>query len=150
MHMDRQLTPGICERKVPGSSHVDARFFFPRVLELITQIHHCNEFTKISLPYSTIFPSPSLLLFLPLSPSLLLSLTERTLEDHEKVLGSLSHWPRGSTNSIVFKNNPEKYYLLKRPQMLMPSSHVYSSVNVTRTAFTEEQKKNIILKVRFN
>ena len=84
------------------------------------------------------------------SPSLLLSLTERTLEDHEKVLESLSHWPRGNTNSIVFKNNPEKYYLLKRPQMLMPSSHVYSSVNVTRTAFTEEQKKNIILKVRFN
>jgi hypothetical protein len=75
---------------------------------------------------------------------------ERTLEDHEKVLGSLSHWPRGSTNSIVFKNNPEKYYLLKRPQMLMPSSHVYSSVNVTRTAFTEEQKKNIILKELFN
>jgi hypothetical protein len=75
---------------------------------------------------------------------------ERTLEDHEKMLESLAHWPRGSANSVVFKNNPEKYYLLQRPQLLMPSSHVYSSVNSTRTAFTEEQKKNIILKELFN
>jgi hypothetical protein len=75
---------------------------------------------------------------------------ERSLEDHEKVLEGLAHWPRGSSNSVVFKNNPEKYYLLKRPQLLMPSSHVYSSVNPTRTAFTEEQKKNIILKELFN
>lgn len=30
----------------------------------------------------------------------------------------------------------------------MPSSHVYSSVNTSRTAFSEEQKKKIILKVR--
>ena len=73
--------------------------------------------------------------------------TERTLEDHEKVLRCLTHWPRTHTNSVLFKNNPEKYYLLKRPQLLMPASHAYSSVNPTRTTFTEEQKKNIILKV---
>ena len=85
-------------------------------------------------------PSPSLPPSLPIS--------ERTLEDHEKVLETLAHWPKGCSNNVVFKNNPEKYYLLKRPQMLMPSSHVYSSVNPTRTTFTEEQKKNIILKVR--
>lgn len=29
----------------------------------------------------------------------------------------------------------------------MPASHAYSSVNPARTTFTEEQKKNIILKV---
>lgn len=75
-------------------------------------------------------------------------LIERTIEDHEKVLQCLTHWPRTHNNHVLFKNNPEKYYLLKRPQLLMPSSHVYSSVNTSRTAFSEEQKKNIILKVR--
>ena len=34
-----------------------------------------------------------------------------------------------------------------RPQMLMPASHSYSSVTPSRSSFTEEQKKNIILKV---
>lgn len=75
---------------------------------------------------------------------------ERTIEDHEKVLQCLTHWPRTHNNHVLFKNNPEKYYLLKRPQLLMPSSHVYSSVNTSRTAFSEEQKKNIILKVSYN
>ena len=32
----------------------------------------------------------------------------------------------------------------------MPSSHAYSSVNPSRSTFTEEQKKNIILKVSGN
>ena len=77
----------------------------------------------------------------------LISLSERTLEDHEKVLECIHHWPRTSNNSILFKNNPEKYYIIKRPQLLMPSSHAYSSVNPQRSNFTEQQKKNIILKV---
>ena len=42
---------------------------------------------------------------------------ERTIEDHEKVCDALSHWPRGHNNSVTFKNNPEKYYLLQRPQV---------------------------------
>ena len=42
---------------------------------------------------------------------------ERTLEDHERVLEKLSHWPRVHNNCVLFKNNPEKYYLLKRPQV---------------------------------
>ena len=97
-------------------------------------------------PPSSPLPRPPSLLLPPPPPSSPLP-SERTLEDHEKVLEGLAHWPRGSSNSIVFKNNPEKYYLLKRPQLLMPASHVYSSVNPTRTSFSEEQKKNIILKV---
>ena len=63
------------------------------------------------------------------------------------MLDCISHWPRASNNSILFKNNPEKYYIIKRPQLLMPSSHAYSSVNPQRSTFTEQQKKNIILKV---
>ena len=43
--------------------------------------------------------------------------TERTIEDHEKVYDALSHWPRNHNNSVTFKNNPEKYYLLLRPQV---------------------------------
>ena len=46
-----------------------------------------------------------------------LTLTERVLEDHEKVLECLTHWPRTHNNHVLFKNNPEKYYLLKRPQV---------------------------------
>ncbi len=72
---------------------------------------------------------------------------ERTLEDHEKVLQCLTHWPRTHNNVVIFKNNPEKYYLLIRPQLLMPAIHTYSSFNPARTTFTEEQKKKIILKV---
>ena len=48
---------------------------------------------------------------------LFFTLTERMLEDHEKVLDCLTHWPRGHNNHVLFKNNPEKYYLLKRPQV---------------------------------
>lgn len=42
---------------------------------------------------------------------------ERTLEDHEIVLDATSHWPRDHNNYVLFKNNPEKYYLIKRPQV---------------------------------
>lgn len=45
------------------------------------------------------------------------SFPERTLEDHDKVLDCLTHWPRTHNNYVLFKNNPEKYYLLKRPQV---------------------------------
>lgn len=78
---------------------------------------------------------------------LLLPVVERILEDHEKVLDCIKHWPRAHSNNILFKNNPEKYYIIKRPQLLMPSSHAYSSVNPQRTTFSEQQKKKIILKV---
>jgi len=64
------------------------------------------------------------------------------------VLDCIAHWPRTNNNNILFKNNPEKYYIIKRPQLLMPASHAYSSINPQRTAFSEQQKKNIILKVR--
>lgn len=74
---------------------------------------------------------------------------ERTIEDHEKVYDALSHWPRNHNNSVTFKNNPEKYYLLLRPQLLMPANHIYSSVNTQRSLFTEEQKKTVILKEVF-
>jgi len=73
--------------------------------------------------------------------------SERTFEDHEQVLECISHWPRAHKNSLLFKNNPDKYNIIKRPQLLMPASHAYSSVNPQRTTFTELQKKNIILKV---
>ena len=47
----------------------------------------------------------------------LITSPERTFEDHEKVLDKLSHWPRVHNNCVLFRNNPEKYYLLKRPQV---------------------------------
>ena len=52
-----------------------------------------------------------------LSCFLSLSFTERTLEDHEKILDVISHWPREHNNHVLFKNNPEKYYIIKRPQV---------------------------------
>lgn len=42
---------------------------------------------------------------------------ERALEDHEKVVDAISHWPRDHTNFVMFKNNPEKYHIIKRPQV---------------------------------
>ena len=45
---------------------------------------------------------------------------ERTLEDHEVVIDAVSHWPRDHNNHVLFKNNPEKYYLIKRPQVCAP------------------------------
>ena len=65
---------------------------------------------------------------------------ERTLEDHEKVVDVIAHWPRDHNNFVLFKNNPEKYHIIKRPQLLMPPKHVYSSVNPARNrnSFTEE------------
>jgi amyloid beta A4 precursor protein-binding family B protein 1-interacting protein len=76
---------------------------------------------------------------------------ERVLEDHENVVENTSHWPRDHNNHLLFKNNPEKYHIIKRPQLLMPPKHVYSSTNSNRNrgSFTEEQKKNIILKEIF-
>ena len=64
MHMDRQLTPGICERKVPGSSHVDARFFFFRVLDLISYSLHRFAIAMSSLKFHFLTP-----LYSPLPPS---------------------------------------------------------------------------------
>ena len=49
---------------------------------------------------------------------------ERVLEDHEKVVDAISHWPRDHTNFVMFKNNPEKYHVIKRPQVCSINSNV--------------------------
>ena len=43
--------------------------------------------------------------------------TERVLEDHEKVIEALAHWPKVHRNTTHFRNNPDKYLLLTRPQV---------------------------------
>ena len=42
---------------------------------------------------------------------------ERRLEDHEAVVHVLESWPREGNNTISFTNRPDKYMLLKRPQV---------------------------------
>ena len=43
--------------------------------------------------------------------------TERPMEDHERVIDALSHWPKVHRNTVHFRNNPNKYLLLTRPQV---------------------------------
>ena len=77
-------------------------------------------------------------------------LAERSLEDHENVVEALAHWPKGNTaNQILFRNNPDKFLLLQRPQLFMPSSHIYASSSATKSSeiFSEEKKKQMLLKV---
>ena len=46
------------------------------------------------------------------------STVERTLEDHENIIEALAHWQKGShDNQVHFRNNPDKYLLLQRPQV---------------------------------
>ena len=77
---------------------------------------------------------------------------ERSLEDHENVVHALAHWPKGNTsNQILFRNNPDKFLLLQRPQLFVPTSHIYASGAGTSSKsyeiFSEEKKKQILLKV---
>ena len=39
------------------------------------------------------------------------------MEDHEKVIDALAHWPKVHRNTVHFRNNPNKYLLLTRPQV---------------------------------
>eukprot|EP00117_Sycon_ciliatum_P004762 scpid11312/ scgid8994/ Ras-associated and pleckstrin homology domains-containing protein 1; Amyotrophic lateral sclerosis 2 chromosomal region candidate gene 18 protein; Amyotrophic lateral sclerosis 2 chromosomal region candidate gene 9 protein; Lamellipodin; Proline-rich EVH1 ligand 2; Protein RMO1 len=72
---------------------------------------------------------------------------ERRLEDHDLVVPVLDSWPRESNNSIAFTNKPDKYMLLKRPQLFMPSSHAYAPGK--KTAVKESTKRDIIMKELF-
>lgn len=72
---------------------------------------------------------------------------ERIIEDHEKVLDVLSHWPRQHTNFIVFKNISDKYLLLKKPQLYMPSIHPLSSENESK--FDDATRRRILIKELF-
>ncbi len=76
---------------------------------------------------------------------------ERSLEDHENVVQALAHWPKGNTsNQILFRNNPDKFLLLQRPQLFVPTSHIYASgagASKSSDIFTEEKKKQILLQV---
>ena len=72
---------------------------------------------------------------------------ERTIEDHEKVLGVLSHWPRQHANFIIFKNISDKYLLLKKPQLYMPSIHPLYSENESK--FDDATRRRILIKELF-
>ena len=72
---------------------------------------------------------------------------ERTIEDHEKVLDVLSHWPRQHTNFIIFKNISDKYLLLKKPQLYMPSVHPLSCENESK--FDDATRRRILIKELF-
>ena len=72
---------------------------------------------------------------------------ERTIEDHERVLDVLSHWPRQHSNVILFKNMSEKYLLLKKPQLFMPSIHPLSSDNESN--FDDTTRRRILIKELF-
>ena len=103
-----------------------------------------------SLSFITLFPFLFLRISLSLSISLSISIylsssfnlcfyfsiTGRILEDHEKVLRAIWHWPRFSEEEhILFKNNPEKYYIIKRPQVGLCTRH-----NCTTLANTQPIK----------
>lgn len=72
---------------------------------------------------------------------------DRNFEDHELVLNSISHWPRQHKNILLFKNNPDKYLLLKKPQLLMPITHPLSSFN--DSTFDEVTRRRILIKELF-
>ena len=72
---------------------------------------------------------------------------ERTIEDHERVLDVLSHWPRQHSNVIIFKNISEKYLLLKKPQLFMPSIHPLSNDNESN--FDDTTRRRILIKELF-
>ena len=77
---------------------------------------------------------------------------ERSLEDHENVVEALAHWPKGNTsNQILFRNNPDKFLLLQRPQLFVPTTHIYATGAGTGSRsseiFSEEKKKQMLLKV---
>ena len=72
---------------------------------------------------------------------------ERNIEDHERVLDVLSHWPRQHSNFIIFKNISEKYLLLKKPQLFMPSIHPLSSDNESN--FDDTTRRRILIKELF-
>ncbi|KAI6650175.1 Ras-associated and pleckstrin homology domains-containing protein 1-like [Oopsacas minuta] len=72
---------------------------------------------------------------------------ERTIEDHEKVLDVLSHWPRQHNNVIMFKNISDKYLLLKKPQLFMPSIHPLASENESK--FDDATRRRILIKELF-
>lgn len=67
---------------------------------------------------------------------------------------ALAHWPKGNTsNQILFRNNPDKFLLLQRPQLFVPTSHIYASgagASKGSDIFTEEKKKQILLQVRMS
>ena len=65
---------------------------------------------------------------------------------------ALAHWPKGNTsNQILFRNNPDKFLLLQRPQLFVPTTHIYASGTGTGSRsseiFSEEKKKQMLLKV---
>lgn len=81
---------------------------------------------------------------------------ERTLEDHENIIEALAHWQKGShhDNQLHFRNNPDKYLLLQRPQLFVPTDHIYATGGTAKPSksseiFTEERKKQMLLKEFF-
>ena len=50
-------------------------------------------------------------------PNIVVTSTERLLEDHESVVDVVSSWPWDSENKLVLNNRREKYALFRNPQV---------------------------------